>query len=231
MATLDDFQTKFDQVLQDDAAHISTTERDAFISEAVMVYSQDRPREMVSAITGAGTYEYDLPDDWTDGFSVALAMEYPAGNQIPTYVDESEWLIYQGTAGKKLRFLSYEPTTAETINLKHTALHALSAGTAGTSTVPASDQDAVINLAGALACYALSRKYAQSLEQTIGADSVQHLSKSGEYAKRGKELEGLYRKHITAGGERPPAAASVSGDWDSLAGWNDDRLTHPKRYR
>ncbi|OPX19127.1 MAG: hypothetical protein BZ151_10885 [Desulfobacca sp. 4484_104] len=228
MAILDDFQTKLSQVLQDDAEHLSTTERDAFISEAVLIYSSDRPRVIVSAITGAGTYEYDLPDDWMAGFSVALGVEYPAGNQIPTYVDESEWLIYQGTSGKTLRFLNYEPTAAETINLKHTALHIVDAAT---STIPASDQDAVINLAGALGCYALSRKYAQSLESAIGADSVQHISKSGEYAKRGKELENLYHKHITAGDERPPVAASVIGDWDSLAGWQGDRLTHPKRYR
>lgn len=228
MATLSDFQTKFGQVLQDDAQHISTTERDAFIAEAVIVYSHDRPREIVSAIVGAGTYEYSLPDGWIEGFSVALGVEYPAGNQIPNFVDESQWLIYQGTAGKKLRFLGYEPTTAETINLKYTVLHTVDTST---STVPDSDQDAVVNLAGALACYALARKYAQSLEPAIGADSVQHLSKSGEYAKRGKELEALYRKHIAPGEDKAPPAASVTGDWDSLAGWQDDRLTHPKRYR
>lgn len=234
MATLTDFQTKFGQVLQDDAGEISTTERDAYIAEAVRAYSKDRPRIIVGAITGAGTYEYSLPTGWDDNFSVVKAVEYPAGNQTPTYLDEDYWLIYQGTTGKKLRFLSYTPTTAETINVTITAKHTVSAASgtvSGTSTVPDVDQDAVINLAAAIACYALGRKYAQSIEPTIAADSVNHLQKSGEYAKRGQELEKLYRNHLAPAKDGQVTAASVTGDWDSLAGWQDDRLTHPKRYR
>jgi len=170
-----------------------------------------------------------LGKDWVDGFSVALGVEYPAGEQVPCMLDESAWMIYQGTAGKKLRFLTVSLGTGETAVLRYTAPHLVDSST---STIPATDQDAVVNLAGALACYALARKHAQSVDSTIGADNVSQLSKSGEYAKRGKELEALYKNHMA-----PPAkdggltAASVSGDWDTHAGWGSDRVTHPKRYR
>lgn len=231
MATLTDFQNKFAQVLRDDAGAIGTAEVDAYIQEAVRAYSKDRPRVVVAAITGSGSYDVNLPADWEAGFSVAKAVEYPAGQQRPVYLSEDHWLIYHGTTGMKLRFLTAAPGTGETINLTYTALHVVRGGTAGTSTIPTVDQDAVVNLAAALACYALARKYAQAVEPTIGADSVNHITKSGEYARRGKELEKLYRDHLAPAKDGQIPAASVTGDWDLMAGWRDDMLTHPKRYR
>jgi len=166
---------------------------------------------------------------WVEGFSVAKQVEYPAGEQVPNILDDNDWRIYRAAAGQKLRFLTGSPAVGETILLTITVPHEV---TASASTIPAADQDAVVNLAGALCCHALARKYAQTSEPTIAADAVNYGTKSGEYAKRGKELEGLYKAHIApAAKDGGLAAASVSGDWDSNAGWGTDRLTHPRRLR
>jgi hypothetical protein len=178
---------------------------------------------------GKSGYDYHLPVDWEEGFSAAQQVEYPAGEQQPAILDDNDWMLYQTADKKVLRFLADEPLATETIRFTYTVRHAV---TAGASSIPAADQDAVINLAGALCCYALSRKYAQTSEPTIAADSVNYGSKSGEYAKRGKELEGLYKAHIApAAADGGLTAASVTGDWDSDAGWGTDRVTHPRRLR
>lgn len=229
MATLSDFDAKLVILLQDDAGILASGDRQAFILEAVQRFSQKRPRELAKEIAGDGSYDYALPTEWVEGFSVALQVEYPAGEQEPNYPDDNDWTIYQGASGRKLRFLTCSPATGEKILLTLTAPHTV---TSQASTVAAADQDAVINLAGALCCYALARKYAQSSEPTIAADSVNYGSKSSEYAKRGKELEKLYNDHLAApakDGGLP--AASVSGDWDMNAGWGADRITHPRRLR
>ncbi|MHB9075789.1 MAG: hypothetical protein ACYC6G_19990 [Desulfobaccales bacterium] len=229
MSHLSDFDTKLVIVLQDKAAMLSEPDRQAFILEAVSRYSQDRPRAVAAEIAGDGSYDYDLPEGWEEGFSVGKQVEYPAGEQQPCILDDNDWMLYQAAAGKKLRFLAESPATGNTILFTYTARHEV---TAEASTVPAADQDAVVNLAGARCCYALARKYAQSSEPTIGADAVNYGSKSGEYAKRGKELEGLYKAHIAPAAEGGGlTAASVSGDWDMNAGWGTDRLTHPRRLR
>lgn len=229
MATLDDFDTKLRMVIQDQAEVLDPGQREAFILEAVQKYSQKRPQVLVKEITGDGSYDYALPTAWVEGFSVAQRVEYPAGEQEPVILDDNDWTIYQSATARKLRFLTCSPGVGEKINLTITAPHSL---TGSASTVPAADQDAVINLAGALCCYALSRKYAQTSEPSIAADAVNYGSKSGEYAKRGKELEKLYNDHLApAAKDGGLPAASVSGDWDQDAGWGGDRLTHPRKYR
>jgi hypothetical protein len=229
MPVLSDFDAKLVIVIQDQAAVLSANQRQAFILEAVSRYSQDRPRELAAEIAGDGGYDYDLPDDWEEGFSGGRQVEYPAGQQQPIILDDNDWMLYQAVAGKKLRFLACTPLANETILFTYTVRHQV---TAQACTIPAADQDAVVNLAGALCCYALARKYAQTSEPSIAADSVNYGSKSGEYAKRGKELEGLYKVHIAPADQGGGVtAASVSGDWDVDAGWGTDRITHPRRLR
>lgn len=229
MAGLSDFDAKLVIVIQDQAAVLPPADRQAFLLEAVSRYSQDRPQVLAAEIPGDGGFDYDLPQDWEEGFSAAGPVEYPAGEQQPAILDDNDWILYQTKDGKVLRFLAGSPGATETILFTYTTRHSV---TSSASTIPAVDQDAVINLAGALCCYALARKYAQTSDPLIAADSVNYGSKSGEYAKRGKELEGLYKTHIApAAADGGLTAASVSGDWDSNAGWGTDRITHPRGLR
>jgi len=225
MSNLINLDAKLVIVLQDKAAMLTPADRQAFLLQAISRYSQDRPQELAAEIAGDGGYDYELPEDWEEGFSSARQVEYPAGQHVPSILEDNDWRLYQSADGKKLRFLSCSPGAGETILFSYTVRH-------DDTSLPASDQDAVVNLAGALCCYALARKYAQSSEPTISADAVNYGSKSGEYAKRGKELEGLYKTHIApAAADGGLKGASVTGDWDSDAGWGTDRITHPRRLR
>ncbi len=98
------------------------------------------------------------------------------------------------------------------------------------NTIPESDQDAVCNLAASLCSGALASIYAHASDSTIGADSVDHRSKSQEFSLRAKIQKQTYLNHIgLKEGEIPPA--SVTMDYDVNYPDGTDRLTHPRRNR
>ena len=99
-----------------------------------------------------------------------------------------------------------------------------------TNTIPESDQDAVCNLAASLCSGALASAYAHTSDSTIGADSVDHRSKSQEFSSRAKIQKQTYLNHIgLKEGEIPPASATR--DYDINYPDGTDRLTHPRRQR
>lgn len=96
------------------------------------------------------------------------------------------------------------------------------------NTIPESDQDALCNLAASLCSGALASAYAQTSDSTITADSVDHMSKSREYAARAKVQKQTYMDLLgIKEGEVLPASVIKSFD----IGYPDgtDRLTHPRK--
>jgi len=218
---LNDYRVKLNAVLQDDAQLLSSSEKDLFINEAVRTYSADRPRKQVHEITGDGAaYDFQLPNDWETGFSQVLEVEYPAGEQEPVYLDDNDWTVYQSISGEVFRFLSEVPGNGEKALLTYTVSHTL---TASTSTIPDSDMDAVVNLAGALCCFALSRKLNQTMDATLEADSVNLWRQASHYERKGNRLLELYTAHLE--GRRVTAPATVSGSYRVLPSWGNWRLT------
>jgi hypothetical protein len=95
------------------------------------------------------------------------------------------------------------------------------------NTVPESDQDALCDLAASLCSGALASAYALTSDSTIGADSVDHRSKSQEFSSRAKIQRQTYLDHLALKeGEIPPASATG----DIKIGYPDgtSRLTHKK---
>jgi hypothetical protein len=76
----------------------------------------------------------------------------------------------------------------------------------------------------------MAAKFAKSGESTIRADSVQHVSKTQEYALRAREFCEAYQRHMGLGEfasqEIGPAGEFV--DWDTAPEWPAGRsfLTH-----
>jgi len=100
------------------------------------------------------------------------------------------------------------------------------------STIPESDQDALCNLAASLYSGALASAYAHTSDSTIGADSVDHRSKSQEFAARAREQKKSYLNHLgIKDGASETAPASVVKDLDVDYPWGEDRLTHPRKQR
>jgi len=230
---LADYRTKLDQVLEDLAARLDQPKKDAAITEAVSEHSRHRPHAKVADVAGDGA-TFDIPlgaaggvPDWQEGFSVVRQVEYPAGEREPILLERDAWREYVTPTGRVLRLHTITPQTGETVRISYAILHTVSA-LAGT--IPDADFDSVVNLAGSIAAHMLAMSFAQAGDSTIAADSVDHKSKSAEYAARARDLRGLYFRHMGITDEKGAAAASVTADWGRTPG-DQEYLTHPKGSR
>ena len=231
---LADYQAKVDQSLREQAGRLTPSDKDAFIQEAVVEHSRHRPLVKVADFSGdAATYDIPLGaaggmTDWQEGFSVVRAVEYPAGEREPIYLEADQWIEYVTPTGRVLRLLEDTPQVGEKVRISYGIMHTVSAST---GTIPENDFPAVCNLAAAFAAHALSLQYAQLGDSTIGADSADHKSKSEEYAAASKRLRALYFAHMGINDEQGAGAASATRDWDAGPGYGGDYLTHPKEWR
>lgn len=210
---------------------LTTADKTAAISAAVIEHSRNRPRVVVEDVTGDGGFDYELADlaAYTAGFSTVRQVEYPVAETLrqPNILIEDDWVIYPKPAGDYLRLLQATPTAAYKIRITYTALHTL---TAQSGTIPAHHDTAVQTLAAAIFCHMLAAYYSQSEDGIIAADSVQHSNRAREYAIRAKTYRGIYYDLIGAEEGKAPAV-SITSDQDLHIAGGMDRLTHPARYR
>jgi len=216
-----DYEIKMDQVLQDTEVELEDDARLALIAEAVKTYSTYRPIEVPLRVDGDGGYTYDLPEDWEDGFSNILSIEYPAGEQVPVILDPLTYLLYRDDTGLHLRFLVDSPGATEEFILTYTIRHTVEVDD---GTVPESDFDAVVNLATSLACSAIGRKYTQDAGgSTIAVGSEQWRSVL-RYSEKAKELMDLFLQHMGINTEVGPALAF--GTMFRKSSWGYGKATH-----
>jgi len=224
MSTLSDFNARVEEIIQDDAGILQTGEIDNFIAEAVKRYSHHRPLLKVHEVQGNGEYDYDLPSDWSPGFSTITQVEYPAGQQVPSIIPKEAWTfvlkLVDSTQTWKLRFLTLSPSPGNLIRLIYTLPHTVDSES---STVFENDFDAVCNLAASYCCGALSRKYAQTSEPTLGADVVNYSAKSSTYAARAKEL---FQSYLDQLGLSEVDASGGIKEFDTGFIWGEEYLTH-----
>lgn len=202
------------------------------IGQAIKEHSKHKPLVIVEDFDGDGGFDYAISElaSWSDGFSVIKQVEYPVDDddETPNILQDDAWMIYQKPAGKYLRFLEDSPAADEDIRLTYTALHTC---TDTACTVETFDEEAVQALAAAYFCDMLSAYYAQTGDSTINADSVDHKSRSQEYAARAKRYRKIYFDHLGVE-EGKTTAASVTRDQDiGESASYGDRITHPRKYR
>jgi len=230
MSDRQDYLTAVDQLVQGEIP-LSEADKILAVDLAVREHSKHRPQEIVEDFDGDGGFDYALSDfsDWEDGFSTIRQVEYPVDDddETPDILEAADWMIYKKPAGKYLRFLSATPGTEEDFRVTYTALHAC---TDEDCTVETFDELAVQALAAAYFCDMLAVYYAQSQDSTIGADSVDHASKSRDYAARAKRYRKVYQDHMGITDGKPKPACGVQ-DQDQNYPWGWDRLTHPRRNR
>ena len=210
---------------------LGEADKEAAINMAIKKHSKHRPQIVVEDFDGDGGFDYAISSfaSWSDGFSVIKEVEYPVDDddQTPDILQNDEWRIYEKPAGKVLRFLENEPTADEDFRVTYTALHTCMYTAC---TVEAFDEEAVHALCAAYFCDMLATYYAQSQDSTIAADSVDHTSKSRDYAARAKAYRKMYFDHLGVKEGQAPAA-SVTMDQDLKGSWASDKLTHKSKYR
>ncbi len=228
---LADYRTLVDQELKDTAAILSQTDKDKAIGEAVKEYSKQRPRVRVHELAGTGSaYEWAVPGDWEDGFSVIRGdVEFPAGRREPVYIDREAWTLYQDPAlGLRFRLIENTPGAADKVRFPYTVRHTVDAVT---DTVALADREAAAKLAASYALRALAAYYAQSTDPTMSADAVNYRTKAQDYTMLADRLVKAYREHLGLKETDQVGPASLSVDLDVDLQPGGDRFYHPRRWR
>lgn len=192
--------------VKDDSGKLSEPfDYDDSIAAAIKRYSKDRPRLTCFDQPGQDSSDIPLPADWNPGFSAIESIEYPIGNNPETLVDSRDWRLYRTPTDTFIRFETIKPASSKDVRLLYSILH-------DEASLPVSDLEAVANLAASYCCRVLANAFGNTSDPVIQADVVNYRSKGDEYARRAKELEGLYKNHlgIRDGDTVAAATASVS---------------------
>ncbi len=233
--TFGQFQQQVDLRIQDAGAKLSSSARDAAITQAILQrYSKDRPQIKVTDVAGNGTALLDLPAGFEDGFSFVEQIEYPVGNIPPTVLEEEDWDDeYRTPTARKILLLSATPAASETLRVSWTARHLEDA-----TTVPEADFEAVCDYAASLGFDALAARHVPTGDATLAADTVNYRTKSDEYLRMARALRRRYFNHLgiavdeSVFGTAAVGPAISIGEHDlDIAGSGVDRLTHGKRTR
>lgn len=225
---LSDYQALVPDLVRDDAAKITTAQRDTAISPlAVERYSQDKPRDKVEDINGLGTNLLNLPSGWQSDFSELKSIEYPIGDVPPTLVDQDRYSLYDTPTGKQIMVVDSIPAGTANVRVTYTIRHQLDATA---DTIPLSHREAVSCWAAALLCDELASFYSGQTDSTIQADAVDHKSKAAEFAARARTLRTRYFNELGIDPKRN-VAKGVMVDLDAYDSRGRDRLMHPRAYR
>lgn len=228
---LADYRTRLDQILKEQAGDLSQGDKDAAIENAVKEHSKYRPRKRIHDFSG-DSVAFDFALSAAAGFEVEFSkvtsVEYPADEREPAILEDEDWLIYEAaTETPKLRLLNDTPQTGKKVRVRYTARHTVDATT---GTIPDADFEAVCHLSAKYALLSLANRYLQNTEPTLGADSVDHKSKSFEARSGANKEESEYFMHMGIKPGETPAGMAFK-DQDVNYPWGEDRLTHPRRWR
>jgi len=231
MSTRQDYITAVGQLVSGEIP-LDEADKVLAISMAIKEHSRHRPQVVVVDITGDGGFDYAIATyltSWSEGLSTIKTVEYPVDDddETPDILQDDEWMVYEKPTGKVLRMREDSPTTSESVRVTYTALHTC---TDSACTVEDFDEEAVEVLCASYFCDMLGTYYAQSMDATIGADSVDHMGKSRNYAARAKTYRKMYFDHLGIKEGQAPAA-SVTRDQDMPGSWGSEKLTHRKKYR
>lgn len=236
MASIADIRSRVLLRIKDAAKSLDTdgvTETvDTCIASAVEEYGKVRPRETATVVDGTGTFKYSLTatSPVLAGFDASLSqitsIVYPYTTttaDLPV-LEDYEWRVQQLADGLYLWFITATPSASEDFLVAWTLPHTCSGSAL---TVPASDYEAVADLAAAHSLLALASVYVQSLDNSISADSVNRQSKASEYRSQAAQYRKAYDLKMGSGAATGPAF--VIGDMDRADGAGEDYFFHGRR--
>ncbi|MCH2092723.1 MAG: hypothetical protein MK141_14260 [Pseudoxanthomonas sp.] len=224
--SLTTFQGLVDDLVRDKDQVISSSTRDEAIAQAVIRYSDDRPRAVVIDVLGNGTRRLPLPAGWETGYSQLQGVEWPVDQYPAAELSMAEVRMRQAPDNLYIE-LPVEPGVDEAIRLTYTQRHAVDVAT---DTIPDRDRLAVASWAAALLCGQLQAYYATEAAPTIQADSADHQGKSERYRTRMRDLTTQYFKELGIPEKRPSVASTVVHMRGTDSNGNP-RLFHNRRYK
>jgi hypothetical protein len=237
--TREDYLARLDTTLQDTAEKLQPDDKERLLSQAVVIFSKDKPNTKVHEITGDGSaYDFAMPSDWVDGVSYIIGdIEYPADDyQDPVYLEKVDWMFFRKlvltVTTTYLRFRSFIPALNKKARFEYALPHTVDETT---NTISNADIEAVITLTAALCFWALAAKFTQTTDPSIEADVIDYQRKSDMYSQLAKEKISIYNSLMGLGEEskgNAPASAGVAvKDLDIAFSWSEEMLTHSSRNR
>lgn len=229
---LPDLKTSVETLLKDDADFLTSAEIDEIIQQGLRHLNRDRPFEFAVDITGDGTQDYALPATFQKGFSMVRQVEFPAGENPPVFLDESDdWFLYEDptkAAGsqQRLRFKESTPSATDKIRVTLSTPHTVDGST---STLDQTAYQAATFKAATLAFRSLAARFMQSTDPTIAADSVDYGQQAQNYLFEAERYNTNYKELIGQMGKPPAAQALDEIDIGFMHG--EDFLMHGRRRR
>ncbi len=219
-----DYQDLVADLVRDTDSILSADQSDRALDLAISRYSEDKPLETVEdLIASADGTRIALPSAYVHGYSRILSVEYPVGETVPVIIKAR---VYVSPAGA-LMDLSTSVSTGDTLRITYTIRHTV---TAVTDTITIEHLAGVSHFAAALLCAQLAAYYAHDTDTTIGADAVDHQSKSDKFASLARKYEAVYFRELGIDKNRKPGAAAIV-DLDRNLSRGGDRIFHGRRYR
>ena len=202
------------------------------LEKAVMVYSQNFPKETVSDKAGDGsTYEWAVPTGWSPDFSRIIKVIYPAdetGEREPPEIDPvTSYGIVLKTAGYYWRLYNITASTGDSVKFIYTAYYTLDSDTNDLSSTFA--ENSVMDYAAHLCFRQLQAVYSGYKSSNIGIDTVDYGAKSSNMDSLAKVY--LQRSGLTE--QKAGGIAIVIGDIDPYSGHEEkgEFLVHTRGKR
>jgi len=216
---LADYTTRITSLVQDNASKLETADYTAALAAALEDLNSNHPKVTIVSEDGDGSaYEWTLAS-WVEEQSVVRAVEYPAGERNPEYLDSDEYTMV--TPGD-LRLLNYTPGADESIKISYTIPWTL---TAEANDIPDRHFEAICSRAAAVCCTQLAAAYGQDIDPTYGGGVIQVGGKLPNYIKLSDKYMEVWKNHFdTSGGHE--AGFSIAKDFENTNSDGRGRLFH-----
>lgn len=205
MGTLDEWLAKVGQLVRDEAGR----DLGSFDMEAVALrpafarYSSDRPRIVVSEQAGSGTGYVTLPTTWDADFSLLQRIEYPARQNPPVYLGQTDWTFARSTADVDVtQVLIYDssPSASEWVRLTFTAPWPFpDADDPDVDVLGSIAFEAVSSLAASFACESLGSEAARDRSAAMPNDLVVGSDRQVRLSAAADRYRAVYERYIDPG--------------------------------
>lgn len=169
------------------------------IRPAIGRYSIDRPYEAQADAVGNGTAYYPVPPGWLVGFSILRAVEFPAHQNPPQFLDDQEWTVCLSPSditSWQVMFLTAFPGLNQSIRYSYTVPWAYPTTDATVDLIDTVAFEAVSALAAAHCCRALAIEAARNLRGALPTDLVDGTNRVAILSKAADAMEAIYERFL-----------------------------------
>lgn len=192
------------------------------IASAMEIFSRHFPLVIRKSVTGNGTGVYDTPLGWVNEFSRLVNVEYPTGQNPPSYMDNDTFGIYQSDI-RTWQIMLYGITVPAT-----SSFILYFTGKRDTTQISVLQLEPFVWLAAGYILKKTAIHYVSSTKSSLSADSVNWSDKISEYILLGDTWIKEYEKIM---GVNKGQASFYVGHKSILYPGGIDRLTHPRLSR